>query len=162
MIVEYADNPLTPQQLFDQGYRQTSRKYGGVARVDISDKELIKLYIKKNYGNKDSGLPCLPLEDQKDYYRRCDSNDHIEHVPLVILKELNKLVSEKVEQEINSSCRFCGGKGYHTQMFGFHQSADFFGDKSVDIPPSIHKIACSKCNLNNKLGIKGIQKTIYG
>jgi hypothetical protein len=161
MIVEYTDNVLTPQQLFDQGYRQVSRKYGEVARVDITDEELVKLYIKRNYEDKTSGLPCLSLEDQKDYYRRCASKDLIKHVPEVILRELNRLVSEVINKEDNS-CKFCGGKGYHTQMFGFHSKGDFFGDKDIDVPPSIHKIACSKCNLNNKLGISGIQKTIYG
>ena len=163
MIVEYTDNVLTPQQLFDQGYRQVSRKYGEVSRVDITDEELIKLYIKRNHGDKTSGLPCVSLEEQKDFYRRCDSKDFIKHVPEVILRELNRLVNEGIEIEYSRSnpCKSCGGKGYHTQMFGFHQSADFIGDKSVTIPPSIHKIACIKCNLNNKLKIKGVQEHLF-
>ena len=157
MIKEYTDNVLTPQQLFDQGYRQISRKYGEVARVDITDEELIVLYIKRNYGDKTSGLPCLSLEEQKDYYRRCDSKDLIKHVPEVILRELNRLVNK----DTNTQCSFCGGKGYHTQMFGFHSKGDFFGDKDIEVPPSIHKIACPKCNLNNKLNIQGVQKHLF-
>lgn len=159
MSKDYTDNPITPQQLFDLGYRQVSRKYGHVSRVDIIDEELIRLYIKRNHGDKISGLPCLPLEEQKDFYRRVDSKDIIKGVPEVILRELNKLVSQFNEADTN--CKFCGGKGYHTQMFGFHSKGDFIGDKDIDIPPSIHKVACSKCNLNNKLNIQGVQKTLW-
>lgn len=76
------------EYLKSMGYKQTSRKYRTACRVDLSDDEMKDFFIKKNFGSKKSGLPSLPLEDQKDHYRRCYTQDSIEGIPESILKHL--------------------------------------------------------------------------
>lgn len=61
----------------------------------------------------------------------------------------------------DTNCPYCNGKGYYTQMFGRHYSADFIGDKSFTEKPTIKKVACSKCNKNNKLNLEGVLKNKY-
>lgn len=67
---------LTPEaaarKLTLAGYRQTSRGYGIVARVDLSDKELIEFAIIEDL---------VGIESLKDYYRRCHAEDKLESVP---------------------------------------------------------------------------------
>jgi hypothetical protein len=69
------EREMNPQELYDKGYRIVSRKYRIVSRVDISDEEMIVMFIKENFGDKYSGIPCSSIEQQKDYYRRCISKD---------------------------------------------------------------------------------------
>lgn len=69
----------TAEELKAQGYKQTSRAYGIVARVDISDDELIAWARKE--------LPGM-IESIAEHYRRCWSNDEIEGVPDEVLKQL--------------------------------------------------------------------------
>jgi hypothetical protein len=57
----------TPEELYDQGYRVISRKFGIVSRVDRED--WISWLEKKR----------LPVD--ADWYRRCISKDRLE-VPL--------------------------------------------------------------------------------
>ena len=53
-------------------------------------------------------------------------------------------------------CKYCYGKRYYTVLYGIHGSEDFGGD-GFDSAPSIHRIACSKCNRNNRRRIKGVK-----
>jgi hypothetical protein len=84
----------TALELFNQGYRQTSRNYGIVSRVDITDEEMIQKHISDNFGDKESGVPSCDIESQRDFYRRVHSKDTIEDVPISIIKELNRLVRD--------------------------------------------------------------------
>lgn len=81
----------TAKELHDAGYRQTSRRFGIVSRVDISDEEMTNLFIEENFGETDSSVPCLPIEEQRGHYRRCYSEDNIEGVPDHVLKELRRM-----------------------------------------------------------------------
>jgi len=60
-----------------------------------------------------------------------------------------------------TNCTHCDGKGYFTMIYGKHYSADFIGDKSYTKKPTIHLIACPKCNKDNKLKLEGVVKNIY-
>jgi len=53
-------------------------------------------------------------------------------------------------------CKYCYGKRYYTVLYGVHGATDFGGDGFHD-SPRIHKIACSKCNRNNRRKIKGVK-----
>lgn len=48
-------------------------------------------------------------------------------------------------QDTKETCPHCNGKGYNTQLYGEHYSADFVGDKSYDKAPTIHKNPCKTC-----------------
>lgn len=67
----------TAQDLFDQGYRTTSRKYRHVSRVDISDDDMMRAFVKENFGHSRSGVAACSLEQQRDFYRRCISKDSL-------------------------------------------------------------------------------------
>ena len=81
-------NGETLEYLKSKGYRQVSRKYKMISRIELSDEALIKFFIDRNFGSKKSGLPSCSLEQQKDHYRRCYSEDAIEGVPESIFKHL--------------------------------------------------------------------------
>lgn len=81
----------TAKQLHVLGYRQVSRKFGIVSRVDISLEAMKDLFIRKNYGRSDCGVPSCPVEQQENYYRRACSEDTIEGVPDNVMKELRDL-----------------------------------------------------------------------
>lgn len=83
----------TALELYDVGYRQISRRWCIVARVDMSNEEMVEMFVTKNFGDRDSGLPSLSIESQKDHYRRCYSKDKMA-VPERIMKELRAIVSE--------------------------------------------------------------------
>jgi len=78
----------TLEELRNKGYRQISRKYRMVSRVDISTENMVKFFIKDNFGDKNSGVPAGSIESQKEQYRSVHSNDCIEGVPECILKHL--------------------------------------------------------------------------
>ena len=81
-------NGETIEYLKSKGYKQTSRKFGMVSRVDMSDEALKRFFIKDNFGDTKSGIPSCTLEQQKDQYRRVYSKDSIAGVPEKILKYL--------------------------------------------------------------------------
>lgn len=55
-------------------------------------------------------------------------------------------------------CKYCYGKRYYTVLYGIHVASDFeMGEKVFEETLRIHKIACSKCNKNNRRKIKGIK-----
>lgn len=74
MLLELSRSPggykLLTKALASLGYKQTSRMYSHIARVDLSDEELRRFFISLNFGDATSGIPSLPLEAQKDHYRR--------------------------------------------------------------------------------------------
>ena len=52
------------------GYKQTSHKYRLVATVDVSNEDLRLFFIEDNFGDANSSVPSLSLEEQRDFYRR--------------------------------------------------------------------------------------------
>ncbi len=80
----------TATELYAAGYRQTSRALGIVSRVDITDDEMVALFIHQNFGDRWSGVPSCSLEEQRDHYRRCVSRDRIEGVPARVMDELRR------------------------------------------------------------------------
>ncbi|MGR3292521.1 MAG: hypothetical protein ACUZ9M_00730 [Candidatus Scalindua sp.] len=73
------------ETLWNDGYRQTSRKFCQIARVAISTKTMVDWFIKDNFGDANSGVPSLPISQQADHYRRVYSKDVIEDVPEKIM-----------------------------------------------------------------------------
>jgi hypothetical protein len=68
-----------PGRLWAHGYRQISRAHGIVARVDVTDEEMLAYFLKESpWGG---GVPALPIEQQREHYRRCVSRDRIEGCP---------------------------------------------------------------------------------
>ena len=61
---------LVAKYLARLGYKQTSHRYCLVATVDVSDENLRRFFIEGNFGDADSGVPSLPPEEQRDFYRR--------------------------------------------------------------------------------------------
>lgn len=57
-------------------------------------------------------------------------------------------------------CKYCYDKHYYSVIVGIHGAKDF-GNDGFDLFPSIHYIACSKCNRSNRRGLTGIQKNLY-
>lgn len=47
-------------------------------------------------------------------------------------------------------CKYCFGKRFYTVLHGIHSTT---GDEL----PSIHRIACSRCNKNNRRKIKNVR-----
>ena len=88
MRTEYAK--MVPQKaaelMHSLGYRQTSRKFHHVARVEISTDKMKEYFIKQNFGDANSGVPCGSIESQKEQYRRVHSRDTIENVPEQIMQ----------------------------------------------------------------------------
>lgn len=80
----------TLEYLKSMGYKQTSRRYKSITRVDIPIEDMVKFFINRNFGDTKSGVPSCSLEEQKDHYRRCHSKDNIEAVPESILKHLRE------------------------------------------------------------------------
>lgn len=80
------------QRLFDMGYRVVSRAFRIISRVDMSDYEMMEFFVKKNFGDRTSGLPCLPIEQQKDQYRRVYSEDKkvVRGVIMKLMKQLER------------------------------------------------------------------------
>jgi hypothetical protein len=60
-----------------------------------------------------------------------------------------------------TNCKYCGGKGYYSYLYGIIYRADFIGDKEYSEPFEISLIACHKCNKNNKLKLKGVKKDLF-
>jgi len=83
---QYSGEPL--EYFTRNGYRQVSRRYKIVSKVDVSIEKMQKFFIKQNYNRIDSGIPKLPLNQQMDHYRRVYSKDNIEGVPEEILRFL--------------------------------------------------------------------------
>ena len=55
-------------------------------------------------------------------------------------------------------CSYCWNKRYYTVLYGIHTASDWeMGESGHEEYPIIHKIACSKCNKNNKRRIKGVK-----
>jgi len=80
------DPDIARKEMKKAGYRQVSRKFKSVARVDIPIEEMKQYFIDKNYGHTKSGVPSCTTEIQCDHYRRCVSNDVIDNVPEYIMK----------------------------------------------------------------------------
>ena len=70
--------------------------------------------------------------------------------PLINLNRERIMSKENKPKLKKGNCPSCWGKGFYTQMYGKHYSADFVGDKSYDEKPSIHKIPCSDCKGSGK------------
>lgn len=75
------------KKMHAMGYRQTSRKFGHVARVNITTKEMRDYFLKMNFGHK-SGEAAGSIESQKEQYRRVYSKDTIESVPQPVMSLL--------------------------------------------------------------------------
>jgi len=69
------------ERLVSRGYRQVSRRFGHVARVDVSRGTMIEGFVRENFGHRHSGVPSLSVMDQEDHYRRCVTTDVITGVP---------------------------------------------------------------------------------
>ena len=55
-------------------------------------------------------------------------------------------------------CKYCYGKRYYTVLYGIHGASDWeMRERGFDEAPSIHRIACSRCNRNNRRKIKGVK-----
>lgn len=52
-------------------------------------------------------------------------------------------------------CETCNNKGYYTQLYGFN------GGRDYEELPSIHWVACPKCNWKNEKKIENVQADIY-
>jgi len=81
------------------GYRQISRRFGIIARVDIPEEVMVELFISKSLAvggtrDKPCGVACCNLKDQRDYYRRCISKDVIENVPEQVMSYLRKITNQ--------------------------------------------------------------------
>ena len=79
------------QALYDDGYRQVSRRHCLIARVDVSDTVMMMFFIKENFGDADSGVPSLPVEKQREHYRRVHSQDRLSGVPEPVLARLRRM-----------------------------------------------------------------------
>lgn len=83
------DDPMRAAlRMGSDGYRQVSRKFRIVARVDMPTKEMKQYFIDENFGDENSGVPSGTLESQEEQYRRVHSRDTIENVPEDIMREL--------------------------------------------------------------------------
>ena len=77
----------TVDELFEKGYRQVSRRYRRLARVDVDD---VREFFENNgYAN----IASLPYPDREDQYRRCYSRDIIE-VPEEEMSKVRSLTSQ--------------------------------------------------------------------
>ena len=55
-------------------------------------------------------------------------------------------------------CRYCWGKRFYTVLYGIHGSSDHeMHEEGFTELPTIHKVACSRCNAGNKRKIKGVR-----
>ena len=89
-LTKYAkmDTMAAADEMERLGYRQVSRKFRIVARVDMPVKDMKQSFIDENFGDTTSGVPSGTLESQKEQYRRCHSRDTIDNVPEDIMREL--------------------------------------------------------------------------
>lgn len=78
-------------EYFNRGYRVTSRKFCIISRVDMSDEEMVNFFIKRNFGDRTSGVPCADIESQRDQYRRVHSHDKIEGVHHLVCEKIRSL-----------------------------------------------------------------------
>ena len=83
------------QKLYDQGYRQISRKFGIVSRVDIPHADMLRFFEQQGYGGTSCGVASLSMEDQRNHYRRRHSKDQIEGVSYQVLRELRRITERK-------------------------------------------------------------------
>lgn len=81
--------------LYNRGYRMVSRKYREATRVDISDEDMVKMFIKNNFGDADSGVPSGSLESQRNFYRRVYSRDKVTLDNEGEVRELLRLTNER-------------------------------------------------------------------
>ena len=70
-----------------EGYRQVSNRFCRVARVDISEDELIR-FLRKHLHWEDDGLYHANPGSWQDHYRRCYSRDVIIDVPENVMRAL--------------------------------------------------------------------------
>lgn len=72
----FINTALTPeaaaQEIYDMGYRQTSRRHKMLSRVDIDD--VPAFYKELGYDQ----LVDLPTAKLEEHYRRCNSNDKLQ------------------------------------------------------------------------------------
>jgi len=100
------DPEMAARSLATHGYCQVSRSYRIVARVDIPGWKMVRKFIRENFGDSSSGIPSLSLEEQEDYYRRCESKDVIIEVPedvfcmLISLGDYRRVTRTDYEREI--------------------------------------------------------------
>ena len=89
---ELGDDMLEAQRLFAMGYRQTSNRFGMVARVDVPD--------------LDAAMEAeLPLSstgkwnrwDKEDHWRRCYSKDKLEGVDEGVMRRLRRMAGAAEE-----------------------------------------------------------------
>ena len=87
---KYAKMPVSSAigAMIEAGYRQVSRKYSTVSRVDVTIEQMVQFFIDENFGKSDCGVPCMIIPAQEEHYRRCYSKDCIEEVPEDILMHL--------------------------------------------------------------------------
>lgn len=81
------DPEVAAKTLALAGYRQISRSYRHVARVDLSDEEFLRWAKREDFVR-----PEFRLESLKDYYRRCEAKDEarFEGVPEEVMSQLRK------------------------------------------------------------------------
>ena len=90
MKIEKLYNGESAGKLYDMGYRQISRKYKTVARVDVSFLEMLKRCGEEE-ALKGKRLSIQRIECIKDYYRRCLSEDRIKNLPDNVIKKINQM-----------------------------------------------------------------------
>lgn len=71
------------------GYKQTSHKFREIARVDVAWEDLRDFFIRENFGDTTSSIPCLSRREQEDFYRRCYAPSF--EVPEEVMHELREL-----------------------------------------------------------------------
>lgn len=77
--------------LVSVGYKQVSRAFRTVARLDISEGELKSFLARELFWPEDRVDDMFGRCRWDDHYRRCYSQDVIENVPEEVMMEMRKL-----------------------------------------------------------------------